>query len=399
MSLGFPTTNLVANETTYTLGGKIWIWTGLAWKLVPTFGYTGPTGSGTGATGSASNVPGPTGPTGSGATGPASNVTGPTGRTGPTGQAGPTGTQGNQGPTGARGQIGPTGTTGPAGTATLTGATGPRGTTGSTGPQGPAGSRGTGFLATSSQCIEIFNQNQLPAILDILINERLADIGFVVNVRVDLIPNVSTPTINRMSGIIQIVDTVNNKIRVKVDNVYGDYAQYCDWIISLGAAPGSTGPTGPIGTYSNNNVASYLTTYTGDLLNVNNIIGNTLSLTQTLKKYSQNSSTLADSDTLIVDCSQGLIVDVTGTLQGNITVNLTNLSLTTLTATSVLIILNQGSSAYVPNVFQIAGNTVNVYWQDGILPIGNPNKKDLVNYSILKNSGTYKVFGQLMSFG
>lgn len=33
MSLGFPTANLQANITTYTLGTKTWIWDGYGWIL------------------------------------------------------------------------------------------------------------------------------------------------------------------------------------------------------------------------------------------------------------------------------------------------------------------------------------------------------------------------------
>ena len=45
MSLGFPTTGLTANVTTYTVNGRTWLWNGKGWQLRSTFvGYTGSMG-------------------------------------------------------------------------------------------------------------------------------------------------------------------------------------------------------------------------------------------------------------------------------------------------------------------------------------------------------------------
>lgn len=98
MALQFPTTGLVANTTTYSLGSRTWLWDGYGWQLqTPRYsitGPTGPTGSGTGGGGSGSTGPtgptgasltGPTGPAGSGGGGSASVTISDTGPTGPTG--------------------------------------------------------------------------------------------------------------------------------------------------------------------------------------------------------------------------------------------------------------------------------------------------------------------------
>jgi hypothetical protein len=200
MALQFPTTGLVANTTTYSLGTRTWLWDGYGWQLqTPRYSVTGPTGP-TGGGGGSSG----TGPTGwTGPTGAASTVTGPTGAslTGPTGPAGsgssggttvtisdtgptgPTGgnlwfdstsarlkiyypdTDSNQwvdvintqiGPTGSTGAslTGPTGTSGPTGASGTNGATGPTGAslTGPTGTSGPTGASGatgpTGYGST-----------------------------------------------------------------------------------------------------------------------------------------------------------------------------------------------------------------------------------------------------------
>jgi hypothetical protein len=35
MAINFPSTNLVANVTTYSTGGTTWIWDGVAWNIKP----------------------------------------------------------------------------------------------------------------------------------------------------------------------------------------------------------------------------------------------------------------------------------------------------------------------------------------------------------------------------
>jgi hypothetical protein len=99
------------------------------------------------------------------------------------------------------------------------------------------------------------------------------------------------------------------------------------------------------------------------------------------------------------DCSTGHIF-YHSSLSNNFTPNFTNLSLTSGYATAITMVLVQGATAYVPNAVQIGGASVTVNWQgSSSAPSGNANKTDIVNFSILNNSGTYTVLGQLTSFG
>jgi hypothetical protein len=90
MAISFPTTGLTPNVTTYSNGGRTWLWTGTVWKSVGTVqGLTG--------------TQGPTGTQGTqgiqGIQGLQSNL------------QGPQGTQGTQGLQGLQGLQGPTNTT------------------------------------------------------------------------------------------------------------------------------------------------------------------------------------------------------------------------------------------------------------------------------------------------
>ena len=86
-------------------------------------------------------------------------------------------------------------------------------------------------------------------------------------------------------------------------------------------------------------------------------------------------------------------------IAGNITANITNLTLASNNATSLNIILNQGATAYMVTALQIAGVSQTINWQAGILPSGNPNKKDIVALTIYNIAGTYMALGQLVAFG
>lgn len=83
----------------------------------------------------------------------------------------------------------------------------------------------------------------------------------------------------------------------------------------------------------------------------------------------------------------------------NFTVNIINLNLSHGFATNIVLILNQGAGAYIPNSLQIGGVAQSINWQGGTVPTGNSLKKDLVSFSITNISGTYIVLGQLVTFG
>ena len=87
-------------------------------------------------------------------------------------------------------------------------------------------------------------------------------------------------------------------------------------------------------------------------------------------------------------------------VSGNFTVNLTNVPTTQNKAYSIALIVNQGSTGYLPNAFAVnSGSPLTINWSNGSVPNTNVNKIDIVAFSIVNVSGTFVVYGQLSSFG
>lgn len=97
------------------------------------------------------------------------------------------------------------------------------------------------------------------------------------------------------------------------------------------------------------------------------------------------------------DCSAGQIFYHTS-VANNFTVNLVNLDLSNGYATTVCIIIAQGATAYIPNAIQIDGVAQTLNWQGNSIPTGTVSRNDVATFSILNNSGTYIVLGQLTGF-
>ena len=84
----------------------------------------------------------------------------------------------------------------------------------------------------------------------------------------------------------------------------------------------------------------------------------------------------------------------------NFTVNLTNLNLNTQGyATSVVLVLAQGGTGFIPSALEIGGSAQTIQWQGGSPPSGGSNTFDIVSFSIMNNAGVYLVLGQLIGFG
>ena len=102
--------------------------------------------------------------------------------------------------------------------------------------------------------------------------------------------------------------------------------------------------------------------------------------------------------TVVNNFSNGALFNYTN-IAANFTVNVTNLNLSSNNATNIILVLNQGATAYVPTALQIGGVAQTINWQGGAQPAGNANKKDIISFSVTNVGGTYLVLGQLVSFG
>jgi hypothetical protein len=85
-------------------------------------------------------------------------------------------------------------------------------------------------------------------------------------------------------------------------------------------------------------------------------------------------------------------------ISGNFRVNLINLTINDNETTKVTILLSQSSTPYLANAVQINGSDVNVKWKDGSIPTPIANRYEMIDFILIKISGSYTVTGQLTSF-
>jgi hypothetical protein len=119
-----------------------------------------------------------------------------------------------------------------------------------------------------------------------------------------------------------------------------------------------------------------------------------LKLEQVIEKW-QNK--VDATGTVDHDCSGGQLFYHTSP-DANWTVNLTNLNLDSGYATTITLIIVQGGTGYYPNALQIGGASQTINWQNNTTPTPSTNRTDVVSFSIVNNSGTYTVLGQLTGF-
>jgi len=102
--------------------------------------------------------------------------------------------------------------------------------------------------------------------------------------------------------------------------------------------------------------------------------------------------------TITFNCINSRIFDVTPSANFQIATN--NLNLQSPGATNLVLLINQGSSAYIPSSISIdTGSVQSIKWQGGSAPSGNPNKTDFISLTIYKKTSTYAIYGQLVTFG
>lgn len=88
-------------------------------------------------------------------------------------------------------------------------------------------------------------------------------------------------------------------------------------------------------------------------------------------------------------------------ISANFTANFTNVPAST-TQNQVInfsLILLQGITGYLPNAVQIDGVSQTINWLDNQTPTPAANKKEIVNFSLIRNGVTWIVLGSLSSYG
>jgi hypothetical protein len=166
------------------------------------------------------------------------------------------------------------------------------------------------------------------------------------------------------------------------------------------------------GTISVNTGVSLASSLTGSIL-ASNITTSSLTTLGTLNSLTvQGITTLQQtlevftsittaSGVVTHDCSTGVIF-VHNNPTANWTANFTNVSTVSNRVMSVALLVNQGAVPYVPSFVQINSAPQTISWQGNIVPTGNANKKDLVNFTFVSPVGTatnYTVLGSLATYG
>ena len=125
----------------------------------------------------------------------------------------------------------------------------------------------------------------------------------------------------------------------------------------------------------------------------------TTTIQQTLEVYT---SLTTASGVVVHDCSRG-VVFVHSNPTANWTANFTNVSTVTNRIMSVALLVNQGVTPRIPALVQINGQAQTINWQGNVIPTGNANKKDLINFTFVSpastGTSTFTVLGSLASYG
>ena len=89
-------------------------------------------------------------------------------------------------------------------------------------------------------------------------------------------------------------------------------------------------------------------------------------------------------------------------ISANFTANFTNVPAVDSAdgnAVSVVLILEQGATAYLPTAVQIAGSAQTIKWADAETPTGSANQFDVVSFTLIRRDGTWYVLATLSTFG
>ena len=85
-------------------------------------------------------------------------------------------------------------------------------------------------------------------------------------------------------------------------------------------------------------------------------------------------------------------------LAGNFTANFTNVPTTEDRTISVVLILEQGGTPYMPTALEIDGVAQTIRWQGGVAPTGTTSGVDVISFSLIKVGVNWTVIGSGTSY-
>ena len=136
-----------------------------------------------------------------------------------------------------------------------------------------------------------------------------------------------------------------------------------------------------------------------DLTSYAQLAGSTFTGLVTLQQTSEKLSTLTGATGVVEhDLDNGAVFNHTS-LAADFTANFTNVPTTADRTTSIVLVLNQGGTAYIPTALQIDGVVQNINWQGAATPSGNASQVDIVSFTLIRTGAAWTVIGSLTTYG
>jgi plastocyanin len=150
--------------------------------------------------------------------------------------------------------------------------------------------------------------------------------------------------------------------------------------IDLTGIKGAKGNTGDTGSTGEKGIKGEI----GDLTSITGVSESFVALTSATGTVTHDTT----SSSIFVHSS----------ISANFTANFTNVATTNLRAKAVVLILNQGGTAYMPTAIQIDGVSQTIKWAGGVVPAGTANGVNVVTFTLIRASSAWTVVAQASMF-
>jgi hypothetical protein len=125
----------------------------------------------------------------------------------------------------------------------------------------------------------------------------------------------------------------------------------------------------------------------------------TLTGLTTLQQTTEVLSTLTGATGVVAHDLDNGAVFYHSSLAADFTTNFTNVPETNNRTISVVLLLEQGATAYIPTAVQIDGASQTINWQGASAPTGNANQIDVVSFTLIRAGDAWTVIGSLTTYG
>ena len=119
----------------------------------------------------------------------------------------------------------------------------------------------------------------------------------------------------------------------------------------------------------------------------------------TLQQTTEVLSTLAGATGVVAHDLDNGAVFYHSSMVADFTANFTNVPETDNRTISVVLLLEQGATAYIPTAVQIDGQSQTIKWLGASAPAGNANQIDTVSFTLIRTGDAWTVIGSLTTYG